>query len=99
MFNDYQISNGRFAIIQKWGLRTHAVTVFSPKEMRKTRYAISGGLVKDPFGRKIDDFHQDKNDDYPFQSGAISVLHDVFKKLQVFLDNGKAFFKVSEPYL
>ena len=55
------------------------------------------GLRKYLFNKEINHFHQNKQDHDPFKHSALSVLHNVFKQVQVFFYNFKTFLDIPKP--
>jgi hypothetical protein len=56
-------------------------------------------MRKEFFHYQVDHFHEDQDDHHPLQGSTFPVLHDVFEKLEVFLDNHQSFFDIPEPDL
>ena len=50
---------------------------------------------KDPKDKQIRHFYQDEDDDDPLEFTALSVFHDVLKKLKILFDDGSALIDIS----
>jgi hypothetical protein len=73
--------------------------VFTTKICEKNELLVAELLWEDFFYGQVDHFNEDKGNDHPFEGGTFSVLHDIAKKLQIFLYDNEAFFHISESYL
>src|SRR5882757_10038475 len=49
--------------------------------------------------QQVEHFQGDKDNNDPFQEGAVTILQQVLKQLQVFFDDLQPFTDVPEPFL